>query len=100
MQIHRTRGQYSRTEPSEYSHTKCREPAAFFANRFQVACAAAASSTASSAIVGMGLSPPVPLCESYEVSHKRAHLVRRMKQLRAERDSGAAVPLQHRAKSP
>src|SRR5580693_5809072 len=40
-------------EPTEYSSTKCREAAAFFAYRFQVEWVAAASSTA--AIASMGI---------------------------------------------
>jgi hypothetical protein len=48
-------GVYSTAEPTEYSQTKCRAPAAFLAKRFQVACAAAAIRTAISAMVGMAV---------------------------------------------
>jgi len=53
MKIQMMMGRYRRVEPTEYSQTKCREPAAFFAARFHVACAAAASSTAIRAMVGI-----------------------------------------------
>jgi hypothetical protein len=38
---------------AEYNHTKCRELAARFAARFQVACVTAASNTATKAINGI-----------------------------------------------
>jgi hypothetical protein len=46
-------GRYRTIEPTEYNHTKCREPAAFLAYRFQVEWVTAANRTAMNARAGI-----------------------------------------------
>src|SRR6187551_3161119 len=55
MRIHAMMGEYKIAEAVENSQTKCFDPAARFAYKFQVACVAAASNTAQSAIRGMAV---------------------------------------------